>query len=107
MRKVYSALHPTEAHMVRGILETHGIDCVVKGDVLFGARGEIPLTTETAPSVWIVDERRYKTARDIIHQYELANKGDTKDLPTWACPSCGEILEHQFTHCWRCGSPNC
>jgi len=106
MRQVYSAEHPAEAHIVRGILESGGIEAVVKGDILFSARGEIPITAETAPSVWIVEESRYNEARRIIRRYELANSGKLRSGEVWFCPSCGERLEGQFTHCWKCGAPH-
>lgn len=102
MRKVYSAAHPAEAHIVRGLLESRGIPSVVKGDVLFAVRGEIPLTEETAPSVWIEEEARYPEARRVIDDYERANRSGPRG-EGWKCPGCGEILEEQFTHCWSCG----
>ncbi len=104
MKQVYSAQNPTEAHLVKGILETRGISCQVKGDVLFGARGEIPLTHETAPSVWIEEDYRYKEARQIVQEYESNNSGIRQKEKSWICSSCGEELEGQFTHCWQCGS---
>jgi len=105
MRQVYSAEHPTEAHIVKGILESGGIEAVVKGDILFSARGEIPITPETAPSVWIVEESRYYEALRIIKQYEQAISGKCTSGKKWTCPSCRERLEGQFTHCWNCGAP--
>lgn len=105
MRQVYSAEHPTEAHMVRGILEAKGIECVVRGEILFGARGELPVTPETAPSVWVVEEKRYDEARRIVAQYEKANREGAPEGQTWRCQSCREVLEGQFTHCWKCGVP--
>ena len=104
MRQVYSAEHPTEAHIVKGLLESGGIEAVVKGDILFNARGEIPITAETAPSVWIVEDSRYDQARRIVRRYELANRGKLPAGEMWLCPSCGEKLEGQFTHCWKCGA---
>jgi len=105
MRQIYSAEHPTEAHMVRGILEAKGIECVVRGEILFGARGELPVTPETAPSVWVVEEARYTEARRIVAQYEKANRRDAPEGQGWQCQSCKEMLEGQFTHCWQCGAP--
>lgn len=104
MKQVYSALHPTEAYFVKGILETRGISCQVRGDILFGARGEIPLTQETAPSVWIEEEDRYSEAKKIVREYEAAIAGKGKKKGSWTCTSCGEVSEGQFTHCWKCGS---
>jgi len=103
MIQVYSAEHPAEAYIVKGILETNGIECQVRGDILFAARGEIPLSIETAPSVWIIDEQRYMAARDLVSRYERANAGKEVAGPSWLCPGCGEKLEGQFTHCWQCG----
>lgn len=105
MRQIYSAEHPTEAYMIKGMLEAQGIECEVRGDVLFGARGELPLTPETAPSVWVVEEKRYKDARRFIERYELANAGKLDSGEKWSCSTCGETLEEQFTHCWKCGRP--
>lgn len=103
MKQVYSAEHPTEAHLVKGILEAAGIEALVKGEVLFSARGEVPITPETAPSVWIVEKSRYEQARRIVKKYELAKSGKLAACDTWSCPSCGEVHEGQFTHCWKCG----
>lgn len=103
MRQVYSAEHPTEAHIVKGILESAGIEAVVKGDILFSARGEIPITPETAPSVWILEESRYNDARRLVRRYEQANSGNLSSGDMWTCMSCAEKLEGQFTHCWKCG----
>ena len=89
--------------MVRGILESAGIEAVVRGEVLFSARGEVPITPETAPSVWIVAKSRYDEARRIIRTYELAKNDKLSVGSTWLCPSCGENHEGQFTHCWQCG----
>lgn len=105
MIKVYTAEHPTEAYMVKGILEADGIECTVLGDILFAARGEVPLTPETAPSVWITDERRYARAREIVRGYEEANRRKRQASASWRCSTCGEHHEEQFSHCWRCGHP--
>ena len=105
MRQVYSAQHPTEAYYVKGLLESQGISCDVRGDALFSARGELPVTTETAPSIWIFDESRFGEAREIIKDYECSLKEDTSHDPGWICQSCGEESEAQFTECWRCLEP--
>ncbi|MFN2357477.1 MAG: putative signal transducing protein [Desulfotignum sp.] len=44
-------------------MESQGIKCEVKGEYLFGARGELPITPETAPSVWILDETKINEAK--------------------------------------------
>ena len=105
MLRVYTAQHPTEAHIVKGLLESHDIESCVKGDILFSVRGEIPLTTETAPSVWIYEDSRYREARSIVEEYEKTIKRKTSRKDNWSCKLCGEAIEGQFTHCWKCNTP--
>ena len=50
--KVFVARNPTEAHLVRGMLEAAGIEAEVRGESLWGTRGETPLDDDTLPSVW-------------------------------------------------------
>jgi hypothetical protein len=105
MLKVYSAQHPTEARLLKGILESYGITSEVRGEFLFSGRGGLPINTETAPSVWIFDESRFDEARAIIKEYEDSERHDDSDKDTWICKSCGEESESQFTECWNCGKP--
>lgn len=105
MIQVYSAEHPTEAHYVKGLLESQGITCDVRGESLFGARGELPITTETLPSIWIFDDSKFTEARSVIKDYENLKSKETSDIPKWICLSCGEESEAQFTECWNCLTP--
>ena len=51
MRRVFVAQHPAEAHLLKGLLESNGIPSEVRGEALFGVRGEIPFT-EAFPEIW-------------------------------------------------------
>ena len=42
MRIVYRAANIVDAHLVRGVLETHGIRAFVTGEFLTSAAGELP-----------------------------------------------------------------
>lgn len=124
MKRVYLARDPADAHLVRGVLESEGIDAVVQGEALWSARGELPLTAESAPSVWVAGEN-HERARGLIEEYERAidpsrcgNCGhrlgespptvcpqcgqDNSKPEPWICPECGEAIEGQFAECWRC-----
>jgi hypothetical protein len=100
--KIYSARHPTEAHLLKGILESYGIACEVKGESLYGARGGVPITSDTDPSVWICDDSQWTEATAIVREFE---NPEAADRETWVCESCGEESEGQFTECWNCGRP--
>jgi hypothetical protein len=43
MRAVYQAEHLIDAHLVRGRLQSEGIEAWVRGEWLTGALGELPL----------------------------------------------------------------
>ena len=38
--KIFSASNPTEAHIICGLLESENIACEVRGEGLFGLKGE-------------------------------------------------------------------
>ena len=66
MQKVFTAQHPTEAHLVKGLLESAGIAAEVQGEPLFSARGGLPMTGDTLPSVWVLDDEQLDEARQVI-----------------------------------------
>ena len=104
MRRVYLARHPTEAHFLKGLLAAQGIEAEIRGEALFSARGELPVTPETCPSVWVLDDSQLDRALLLIAEYDHRGRSpDTLGVP-WRCSSCGEELEPQFTECWRCGT---
>ena len=104
MKKIYLAQHPTEAHFVKGLLETHNIECEIQGEDLFGGRGELPVTIETLPSVWIYKDEDFDKAQQIITDYERRYSETKESGASWICKQCGEASEPQFTNCWNCGA---
>ena len=101
MKKVYIAVNPTDAHLLKGALESENIGAVVQGEFLWIARGEVPITTDTAPSVWIIDEADYERAMEVVKRFQSS---ENIDGPEWKCANCNEINEGQFTECWKCGA---
>jgi len=98
--RVFTARHPAEAHFLKGMLESKGIASEVRGEALFGARGEIPVW-ESLPEVW-VSEDQADAAVEIIR--EVNAKNETAVGSPWKCPNCGETVEAQFTTCWQCNT---
>ena len=96
MKQVFVAKHPTEVHLVMGLLQAKGIEAEV--------RGEVALTPDTLPSVWVLDEAQVGDAPAFIKRYEEG--APAKDLggASWRCASRGESQEPQFTECWHCGA---
>jgi hypothetical protein len=90
---------PIEAGFLRGLLEAAGIDVQVRSMELWTAAVEIYFSEGARPSIW-VRKRDLHAAREA-----LARRNAPTDGPRWQCDSCGELLEAQFTNCWRCGQP--
>ncbi len=97
MKRVYEALNPTDAYLLREILDTRGIEAVVKGDLLWAARGDVPEN----PSVWVVKDEDYEGAKQVVREYLSKDVAGKKE---WKCKKCGEIIEGQFSECWQCGT---
>ena len=60
---------------MKGLLERQGIDAEVRGEALFGLRGEIPITSDTLPTVWVMKDAQLKRALEFVADYE---RGKTK-----------------------------
>lgn len=103
MIKVFIANHPTEAHLIAGLLKSRGIGSHVQGEALFAARGEVPVTPSTLPSVWVDDEGQAQEALAIINEMQPAPVTGLER--PWRCVRCGEMVDGQFTACWNCQSP--
>ena len=100
VQRIFVARNVSEAHIVSGMLNAAGIAAQVRGHYLAGGYGELPITSDTMPSVWIDDDRQAPAARSVIHEYEHPGSNRT---PAWRCEQCSEVHAGQFTACWKCG----
>ena len=100
MQRMFVARNVTEAHIVSGMLNAAGIVAEVRGHYLASGYGELPISNDTLPSVWIEDASQVANARSLIKEYE--RPGSSKG-PPWRCDQCAENHPGQFTACWKCG----
>ena len=100
MKRVYVSRNLSEAHIVCGMLNGAGIAAQVRGHYLAGGYGELPITSDTLPSVWIDDDEQAAAARTLIADYE--RPGPARES-SWQCEQCREMHLGQFTACWKCG----
>lgn len=106
LKKVYVARGPGDAHLLRGLLESAGIQAVVRGDDFVPLQGGGLFHLETRPSLWVLDED-FPPALEIVREYgsrEIPAEGNADASGAWVCPGCGEQVETQFTECWNCGT---
>jgi len=100
LKRLYTASHLPEAHLVRGLLAAAGIPVRVLNEYAQGGLGDLPAAA-VLPEVWIEDERDEFIARKILSAYE-------QDRPVKAaqrCPACGEENPGDFAVCWQCQKP--
>ena len=96
MRRVFSSYNQTAVFHARNLLETEGIETLVKNAILSSAMGELP-PAECQAELWVLNDSELKRAEEILSAKHAAG-------PDWTCPGCGETLAPQFTQCWRCGA---
>ena len=102
MKKVYIAKNPADAHLLKGLLKGANIEAEVRGEFLYGVRGEVPITEDTCPSVWVVDDSDFDRAMELVSTFREGAPPILEGAGTWYC-SCGEENENPFTECWSCG----
>lgn len=101
MKLVHTAKHAAEAHLVRGFLESQGIEAVVRGEYLTSGWGELPVDL---CAVWIADDAQFAHANELLIAFFKGTFARQFSGQRWTCPECGEQLEGQFTACWKCGT---
>jgi hypothetical protein len=102
MKPLHTARHATEAHLIRGYLESQGIAAIVRGEFLTGGIGELPADI---CKVWVVDDAHLPRAAKLLQQFLRGDAARAHAGRHWRCAHCGEDLEGQFTDCWNCGAP--
>ena len=69
MKTVLHALNSVEAHVVKGLLRSEGIECSVLGDYLQGAVGELPPTNLIRV---VVNDEDFDRAKAIVDDWSTA-----------------------------------
>jgi hypothetical protein len=100
---IFTARDGVEAHFVRGLLQQQGIPATVVGDTpIVSFR---PMTRSGSPQV-VVPAEHETAAGEVVALYRRGeHRALPQNEPSWKCPSCGEMIEPQFTDCWNCRTP--
>ena len=102
MRKLFVHSDRVLVGHVASVLQSHGIDVMVRNDVLGAAAGELPVN-ETWPEVWVVSDDDYTQAERLLSEVIAPEPVETSAQP-WTCPRCAETIEPQFSECWLCAA---
>lgn len=123
MLLVYRAPTGLEAHVVRSVLEQHGVPAEVRNEMLAPLAGGLPLT-DVMVEVWI-PEAHAEAAEDLLDTLrrpsEESGRLSLSDAPARAgalseplaepgavsmhertCPRCGEDVPPELSECWNC-----
>ncbi len=98
MKRVFRAASLQEVAHARNLLLMAGIQSELRNQYLAGALGDLPMF-ETWPQLFVDDSDEQAALS------ELASAAAAPRGAPWICEECGEVLEPQFTACWRCGAP--
>ena len=97
MKRVFRAASLIQVAHARNVLLTAGIESELRNQYQAGALGDLPVL-ETWPQLFVED------ADEALALRALARAAAAPTGASWTCDVCGELLEPQFTNCWRCGS---
>lgn len=98
--RIYRAANSTEAHLLKGLLEQHGILVRIFGDGLSSGVGELPVDVM---QVELQVKRGYRQlARQLILEYESRACENGAGAALWTCSQCNEENPTAFDICWNC-----
>ena len=95
MKLVYSNESLFLVGNAKNILETHGLEVLVKNEFAQGAIGEIS-AFDAWPELW-VEDADYKNALQVL-EAALSYSGSCD----WICNHCQESNDASFEVCWNC-----
>ncbi len=105
MKRIYSASDSVLVVHMQGLLEQEGIKTALFNLNMSTISGEVPFFS-TFPELWVVNDEDEARAVEIIRQSQTQVSGrDSESVDarsSWECPSCGSLIERQFTECWKC-----
>jgi hypothetical protein len=102
-QRVFVAQHHAETHLLRGLLQSEGIEAEVRREFLHPTMEVSTLIPGMRPEVWILESKDLARALSVVHAFINREGMSAGEHPHWHCLNCGEWHEPQFTNCWRCG----
>ena len=102
MKLVYTSSDQILVAQLKYVLESEGIGCVTRNEVLGALSPEIPFT-ESFPELWIQKDEDLERAEAIKRDWKAPLAADARE--SWECSNCHERSEAQFSSCWKCGTP--
>ncbi len=99
MKKVFVSQMLVDVETRKELLDQANIPCMIKNERSSGLGGEVPFV-EVFPELWVLHDGDEPRAKEIFQDWETAKPTAST---AWTCPSCNEMLQKEFTTCWKCG----
>lgn len=96
MKLIYTHQNNMMVESVRSLLNYERIETQLKNEYASGASGDLA-AIETWPEVWVVNEKDYKKAEELVESVLSKTKGSD-----WFCRECKEKNADTFELCWNC-----
>ncbi|GGX56936.1 putative signal transducing protein [Saccharospirillum salsuginis] len=97
MKLVYTHPNLYAVANAQTLVESVGIGCELHNEYAGGGMGELA-PIDTWPELWVVDDRDYDRAVQLIDEAQARGAGED-----WFCGRCGERNGASFEVCWACG----
>jgi hypothetical protein len=65
LKKIYTSTNLAECSLRKGVLESHGIRCIIKNELLSPLAGVVP-APEVWPELWILDDEKLDEALELL-----------------------------------------
>jgi hypothetical protein len=99
VKAVYSSLNLVEALHLKNLLQSAGIRCRLRNEDLVRLAGEIPFP-ECALQLLVERAEDQPAAEMLVREFLQPQR---RTVESWRCRNCSELMEGQFTACWKCG----
>ena len=94
---LHSTLNLTEAHVIRFLMERHGIAALVENEGMNPLFGMV--SARDAEVRVLVPEERLSEAKALMKEASLI---DLTRITLSRCPRCGAMVCDMFDYCWNC-----
>lgn len=101
MKMLYRSLKTGDFYILKGLIESHGIGITVRNEDLQSLVGRVGFSGSCL-ELWINNDKDYQRAEEILQNHLKSEPAIEAD--SWKCKKCGEMIEVQFTACWKCGN---
>jgi hypothetical protein len=96
MKMIYTNENRFLVANAKNILESNGINVIIKNEFASSAMGEIS-AFDSWVEIWVIDDSDYERAFTIIE-----SSLSKQDAIEWQCGQCAENNDASFELCWNC-----